>query len=67
MPLFDFHCSKCLAKIEVLSKYSDKPPVCPECGKEMVRMYYGSPALPIFKVRGFYTTDYLGKNSNPGR
>ena len=67
MPLFAYKCPKCKNVFEWLQRTSSEPiPWCPECGEpDVQRMYHPKhPPLPIFKVRGFYTTDYRGKNSN---
>jgi len=70
MPLYAYRCKKCKTVFEELHKtYNEPTPQCSECNsKDVYKMYHPEhPPLPIFKVRGFYTTDYLGKNSNPGR
>lgn len=38
MPLYDYKCEKCDEIVEILQSFSDRPPVCEECGEEMVRL-----------------------------
>jgi len=67
MPLYAYKCSNCKTVFEEIRKVDEgyAPIDCPECGAESIRMWHPKAPLPIFKVRGFYTTDYAGKNSNP--
>jgi putative FmdB family regulatory protein len=68
MPLIAYRCEKCHTVYEELHKTHNEPvPWCPECGGvEVKRLWHPSrPPLPIFKVKGFYITDYKGKNSQP--
>lgn len=63
MPLYEYQCSDCKKRIEVLQKFSD--PVlseCSECGGELERVL-SVPSIR-FKGSGWYVTDYSGKNSN---
>ena len=63
MPLYEYQCSECKRKIEVLQKFSD--PVlseCSECGGELERIL-SVPSIR-FKGSGWYVTDYSSKNSN---
>jgi len=63
MPLYEYQCSGCSQRIEVLQKFSD--PVlteCSECGGELERVL-SVPSIR-FKGSGWYVTDYSGKNSN---
>jgi putative FmdB family regulatory protein len=60
MPIYEFECRKCKAKLEVLQKMSDKPPVkCPTCGGRLERLH-SAPAIQ-FKGSGWYVTDYAGE------
>lgn len=66
MPLFDFKCEDCGEVREYLVLGGDKAPAsCGKCNSKKIKKLVSSGALPIFKVRGFYTTDYNNRNSNP--
>ena len=45
MPLFDFHCAKCVKTMEVLMRATSEPPVCPDCGAKMAKLL-SKPAEP---------------------
>ena len=60
MPIYEFECKKCKAKLEVYQKMNDKPPVkCTKCGGRLERQH-SAPAIQ-FKGSGWYVTDYAGK------
>ncbi len=60
MPLYEYQCTKCEERIEILQKNSTAPySHCPKCGGEM-RKLISSPAIQ-FKGSGFYKTDYASK------
>lgn len=60
MPLYEYQCSKCGERIEIIQKMSDpRYSHCPKCGSEM-RKLISSPAIQ-FKGSGFYKTDYARK------
>jgi putative FmdB family regulatory protein len=64
MPLYEYQCTQCKERAEILQKFSDPPhTVCAKCGGEM-RKLQSSPAIQ-FKGSGFYKTDYAGKKSEP--
>ena len=59
MPIYEFECRKCKAKLEVLQKMSDKPPVkCRKCGGRLEKLVSASAIQ--FKGSGWYVTDYAG-------
>jgi putative FmdB family regulatory protein len=59
MPIYEFECKKCKARLEVFQKMSDKPPVkCRQCGGRLERLQ-SAPAIQ-FKGSGWYVTDYAG-------
>lgn len=65
MPIYEFECRKCKARLEVFQKMSDKPPVkCRKCGGRLERMH-SAPAIQ-FKGSGWYVTDYAGQNRRAG-
>ena len=62
MPLYEYQCTKCGERVEVIQKISDPPYAhCPKCGGDM-RKLLSSPAIQ-FKGSGFYKTDYANKPS----
>jgi putative FmdB family regulatory protein len=65
MPIYEFECRKCKARLEVFQKMSDKPPVkCRKCGGRLERLQ-SAPAIQ-FKGSGWYVTDYAGQNRKAG-
>ena len=59
MPLYEYQCSKCGRKFEVLQKFADAPlTVDEECGGAVERLV-SAPGLQ-FKGSGWYVTDYAG-------
>jgi putative FmdB family regulatory protein len=57
MPLYEYQCTKCNERTEILQKLNDPPYThCPKCGGE-VKKLFSSPAIQ-FKGSGFYKTDY---------
>jgi putative FmdB family regulatory protein len=62
LPLYEYECTACKHRFELLQKFSDEPAkVCVRCGEPVVRLL-SSPAIQ-FKGTGWYVTDYAGKNS----
>ena len=65
MPLYEYECTKCGERMEIIQKLSDPPySHCPKCGGGM-RKLLSSPAIQ-FKGSGFYKTDY-GSGSKPDK
>ena len=61
MPLYEYECTKCGARLEIIQKLSDPPySHCPKCAGAM-RKLPSSPAIQ-FKGSGFYKTDYADKS-----
>lgn len=61
MPLYEFACDACGARVEKIQKYSDpSPQQCAACGKGPMIRQMSSPAIQ-FKGSGFYITDYAKK------
>jgi putative FmdB family regulatory protein len=59
MPIYEFECRKCKAKLEVFQKMNDKQPTkCRKCGGRLERLQ-SAPAIQ-FKGSGWYVTDYAG-------
>ena len=62
MPLYEYECSACKRRFELLKKFSDEPAqVCIHCGGPAVRLL-SSPAIQ-FKGTGWYVTDYAAKSA----
>ena len=63
MPLYEYRCEKCGARIEKIQKFSDPPlATCEKCGGELTRLL-SAPAIQ-FKGSGWYVTDYARKSSS---
>ena len=57
MPLYEYQCTQCSERHEIIQKFSDPPMAhCPACGGD-VKKLFSSPAIQ-FKGSGFYKTDY---------
>jgi putative FmdB family regulatory protein len=57
MPIYEYVCSKCGKKTEIIQRMSDKPLThCPHCGGK-VKKAISAPAIQ-FKGSGWYVTDY---------
>ncbi len=62
MPLYEYECSGCGERFEVIQKFSDKPvKTCRKCGGKVERLI--SSAAIQFKGTGWYVTDYAKKGS----
>ncbi len=60
MPIYEYECTVCGHRTEVLQRMSDPAPQgCDECGKP-VRRLLSAPAFQ-FKGSGWYVTDYADK------
>lgn len=61
MPIYEYECSKCGHRFELLQKFSD-PSVksCPECRARKVHRLTSAPAIQ-FKGAGWYVSDYSDK------
>jgi putative FmdB family regulatory protein len=65
MPLYEYQCTKCGERAEILQRISDPPYAhCPKCGGDMKKLL-SSPAIQ-FKGSGFYKTDYASKKDSGG-
>ncbi len=60
MPIYEYECTKCGNRIEVIQGFSD-PPItdCNTCSGK-VRKVISSPAI-VFKGSGWYVSDYSDK------
>lgn len=62
MPLYEYECTVCGERTEVIQRLSDPPLAdCPECGQPVTKLI-SAPAFQ-FKGSGWYVTDYAGKSS----
>ena len=60
MPLYEYECESCRARIERIQRFSDPPlTTCEQCGGPL-RKLLSSPAIQ-FKGSGWYITDYARK------
>jgi putative FmdB family regulatory protein len=66
MPLYEYECTKCGERVEIIQKLSDPPySHCPKCGSDMKKLF-SSPAIQ-FKGSGFYKTDYPSKTAESSK
>jgi putative FmdB family regulatory protein len=65
MPIYDYQCTSCGFKKEVMRKVSE-PSVtaCPECKKETFSKQVSAPAFQL-NGTGWYATDFKGGTSKP--
>ena len=62
MPLYEYECSSCGRRFEVIQKFADEPvKACTHCGGPVNRLL-SSPAVH-FKGTGWTVTDYARKSS----
>ena len=63
MPTYEYACTECGDRTEVVQSISDAPPTtCTVCGGRLRKVF--SPVGIVFKGSGFYRTDSRGK---PGK
>ena len=56
MPTYQYACTDCAERLEVVQKFSDDPlTVCASCGGRLRKVF--SPVGIVFKGSGFYRTD----------
>ncbi len=59
MPTYEYECTQCHTRTEVVQKFSDAPlTVCETCGGELRKVF--SAVGIVFKGSGFYKTDSRG-------
>jgi putative FmdB family regulatory protein len=62
MPIYEYQCTKCNDRTEVIQKFSDPPyAICTKCGGD-VKKLASAPAIQ-FKGSGFYKNDYASAAS----
>ena len=61
MPIYEYQCDACGARIEVMQKISDKPQqTCPSCKQRKLRKLVSASAFRL-KGSGWYETDFKDK------
>jgi len=61
MPLYEYECSVCGHRFELIRRFSDPPAdTCPACGQGPLNKLLSAPAVH-FKGTGWYVTDYAKK------
>ena len=62
MPIYEYSCQKCRARVEVMQKITDKPlKRCKNCGGRLEKEW--SATSFQFKGSGWYVTDYAAKKT----
>src|SRR3954451_2896683 len=62
MPTYQYACTSCGERLEVVQKFSDDPlTVCPACEGKLRKLF--SPVGVVFKGSGFYKTDSRSSGS----
>lgn len=46
MPLYEYHCQDCQHSVEVLIRFSEQQPTCPDCGGARLERLISLPAAP---------------------
>lgn len=65
MPIYEYRCSSCGAKDDVMQKMSDAPLTkCPVCGKETYAKQLSAAGFQL-KGNGYYVTDFKNKPAAP--
>lgn len=60
MPIYEYQCSACGHRLEVIQKFSDAPLTdCPECGQPVLQKMISAPSFQL-KGSGWYKTDFKG-------
>jgi putative FmdB family regulatory protein len=64
MPFYEYECSNCGYRDEVLQKIGDKPlKKCPNCGKNGLKKLISAPVFRL-KGSGWYETDFKSDKEN---
>ena len=64
MPLYEYQCTQCGERVEIIQNFSDPPySQCAKCSGAMKKLM-SAPAIQ-FKGSGWYKTDYASKSSAP--
>lgn len=66
MPIYDYQCTSCGFKKEVMRKISEpNVTVCPECAKEAFTKQLSAPSFQLSGT-GWYATDFKGSKPTGG-
>ncbi len=58
MPTYEYECSTCRHRFEIVQKITEPPlTTCPKCGAEKIKRLVSAPAFHL-KGSGWYKTDY---------
>jgi putative FmdB family regulatory protein len=67
MPIYDFECTSCGHKAEVMRKMSEpNMATCPACGKESFAKQLSAPGFQL-TGSGWYATDFKGGKKENGQ
>lgn len=62
MPIYEYQCTHCGEKTELLQKVTDpKPNACPHCERDTLQKIVSSTSFQL-KGSGWYVTDFRDKN-----
>ena len=65
MPIYDYQCTSCGFKKEVMRKISEPNLTdCPECGKDTFAKQLSAPSFQL-NGSGWYATDFKGGGAKP--
>jgi putative FmdB family regulatory protein len=65
MPIYDFQCTSCGHKLELLRKISDASTTkCPNCDQETFNKMLSAPSFQL-SGNGWYATDFKDKSPKP--
>ena len=65
MPIYDYQCTSCGVKKELMRKVSEPNlTTCPECGKETFAKLVSAPSFQL-NGTGWYATDFKSGSSKP--
>ena len=65
MPTYEYQCTECEHRFEVIQRVSDEPiKVCERCGAPVRKILF--PVGIMFKGSGFHVNDYPRSGSNGG-
>jgi putative FmdB family regulatory protein len=66
MPIYDFKCTNCGFKDELMRKISESiQTACPECGKDTFAKMLSAPSFQLSGT-GWYASDFKDKKTNIG-
>lgn len=65
MPNYDYQCTQCGHREEILQKITDQPlTACPQCQQSTFKRKFGMGIGLQFQGSGFYCTDYNSNKSS---